>query len=98
MSETVCLNLSDLESDKYAVIDFYKRQIEAFRYMKKEIERVPWADAKYDQLVDAMNAIGYALSEAIQRISNGSEVYAISDLIPLANEYLSIASKFPRGL
>ena len=96
MSETVRIEINDLENERQAVIAFYKRQIEAFHSIKTAMEKVQWADANYDRAVDALNAIGYALSEILQSISNGNDVFVISELIPLAEEYLANERKFPR--
>ena len=82
------IDVNALESEKQSVIMFYKKQIESFRYIKKEAEGVQWADSKYDDFVDSMNIIGEALSQMLQAITNGSDVYVISDILPLANEYL----------
>ena len=90
------IDVNALESEKQSVIMFYKKQIESFRYIKKEAEGVQWADSKYDDFVDSMNIIGEALSQMLQAITNGSDVYVISDILPLANEYLENERKFPR--
>lgn len=90
------IDMNALESEKQTVIMFYKKQVEAFRYIKREIEKVQWADANYDELVSSMNEIGKALSSIIQTISNGSDVYIIDELLPLAREYLENEKRFPR--
>ncbi len=90
------IEINALESEKQTVIMFYKKQVEAFRTIKREAERVEWADSKYDEFVDSMNLIGSALSTLLQTITNGSDVYVISDLLPLAREYLENERKFPK--
>ena len=90
------IDVNALESEKQTVIAFYKKQVEAFRNIKKEAEGVQWADANYDEFVSSMNIIGGALSKILHTISNGSDVYAISDILPLAREYLENERKFPR--
>jgi uncharacterized protein YjgD (DUF1641 family) len=94
--DTVKIDLNALEAEKHTVISVYKRQLEAFRYIKKELEKVEWADEKYDELIDSMNVIGQALSSALQTLSNGHDVRVISALIPLANRYLENEKQFPR--
>lgn len=90
------IDVNSLEQEKQAVIMFYKKQIEAFRYIKKEAERVQWADSNYDEFVSSMNMIGDALSAMLQSITNGSDVYVISDVLPLAREYLDNERRFPK--
>ncbi|MBO5357357.1 MAG: hypothetical protein J6A53_00360 [Clostridia bacterium] len=90
------IEINALESEKQTVIMFYKKQVEAFRAIKREAERVEWADSKYDEFVDSMNLIGSTLSTLLQTITNGSDVYVISDLLPLAREYLENERKFPK--
>jgi len=90
------IDVNSLEQEKQAVIMFYKKQIEAFRYIKKEAERVQWADSNYDEFVSSMNMIGDALSTMLQSITNGSDVYVISDVLPLAREYLDNERRFPK--
>ena len=90
------IDVNSLEQEKQAVIMFYKKQIEAFCYIKKEAERVQWADSNYDEFVSSMNMIGDALSTMLQSITNGSDVYVISDVLPLAREYLDNERQFPK--
>jgi len=85
-----------MENEKNAVIFTYKRQLNAFHHIKKEIEKIQWEDANYDALIEQMNAIGKELAKALQLITNGDDVYAISDVIPLATKYLQHAEKFPQ--
>ena len=73
-----------------------KKQVEAFRRIKKEAEKVQWADANYDEFVTTMNIIGQALCNILGTISNGTDVYVISELLPLARAYLENERKFPR--
>ncbi len=90
------IDINSLESEKQTVIMFYKKQVEAFRNIKREAEKVQWADSKYDEFVSSMNTIGSTLSTLLQTITNGSDVYVISDLLPLAREYLENERKFPK--
>lgn len=90
------ININALENEKQNVIMFYKKQIEAFRNIKKEAEKVQWADSNYDDFVSSMNIIGSALSQMLQAITNGTDVYIISDVLPLAREYLENERKFPK--
>ena len=62
---------------------------------KKEAENVEWSDIKYDEFVETMNSIGSTLSRLFQTITNGSDVYVISELLPIAREYLQNERKFP---
>ena len=94
--EEVEININALESEKQSVIMFYKKQIEAFRSIKREAEKVQWADSNYDDFVSSMNIIGSALSQMLQAITNGTDVYVISDILPLAREYLDNERKFPK--
>lgn len=89
------INLKALEGESVAVIRFFKKQLDSFGYIKKEIERVQWSDIKYDELVDCMNEIGSVLSEIFQVITNGTDVYVISELVLLAQKYLENENKFP---
>ncbi|MBQ8408363.1 MAG: hypothetical protein IJY39_05805 [Clostridia bacterium] len=93
---TVKIEMNALEAEKHTVISVYKRQLEAFRYIKKELEGVQWSDANYDRLIDSINAIGQALSATLQALTNGDDVFVISELIPLAEEYLEHEKRFPR--
>ena len=89
------IEIDAIENEKQSVIMFYKKQVEAFRAIKKEAEKVEWADTNYDRFVESMNEIGSALSELLQTITNGNDVYVISELLPLAREYLENERKFP---
>ncbi|MBR2024194.1 MAG: hypothetical protein IKA02_00110 [Clostridia bacterium] len=92
----VSVEIRQLEMEKNEVIRFFKKQIETFRNVKKEIEKVQWNDARYDELVNAMNQIGMALSQGIQILTNGNKVYIIDDLLPLVEEYKALARQFPK--
>ncbi len=91
----VKIELNALENEKQALIAVFKRQLEAFRRIRKELEKVTWADARYDALIDSLNAIGHVLSSTFQTLTNGRDTYVISDLIPWATEYLNFERKFP---
>lgn len=92
----ISIDINDLELEKRAIINFYKRQIEAFRLIKKEVEKVEWSDANYDEFVNCMNVVGSSLAKIIQSLSNGTDVYLISELLVLANEYVELEKKFPK--
>lgn len=95
MDNTVKIDIGALESERLAVISTYKKQLEAFRYIKKELEKVRWADSKYDELIEKMNVIGRTLSEVLQKLTNGDDVYVIGDTIDFANQYLENEKRFP---
>lgn len=92
----VSVEIRQLEMEKSEVIRFFKKQIELFRNLKKEIERVQWNDQRYDELIIAINEIGMALSQGIQMLTNGNQVYAIDELLPLVEEYRALARQFPK--
>jgi hypothetical protein len=94
--DTVKIEMNALESEKRTVIRVYKRQLDAFRYIKKDLERIQWADEHYDQLIESINIISQTLSSTLQSLTNGDDVYIISDLIPMAEKYLEYEKKFPR--
>lgn len=90
------IDINALEGEKQTVIMFYKKQIEAFRHIKKEAEKVEWADSNYDEFVSSMNLIGDALCKMLNTITNGTDVYVISDIVPLARKYLENERRFPK--
>ncbi|MBQ7333210.1 MAG: hypothetical protein IJW38_02555 [Clostridia bacterium] len=90
------IDINALELERNEVLRFFKNQLEKFRQLKREIEKVQWTDSNYDAMVDAMNQIGSALTDAIGAITNGYDAYIIDDLIPLAKDYLSVAREFPK--
>ena len=90
------IDINALECEKQEIIQIYKRQVEAFRYIKKEAEKVQWADSKYDEFVNSMNEIGSILSRILGEITNGTDVYVISQLLPLARTYLDNERMFPK--
>lgn len=90
------IEINSLENEKQEIIRFYKKQVEAFRYLKKEIDNTQWYDANYDMLVTSMNEIGRALSNMLQTITNGHDVHIISEMIPLAQAYVENERKFPK--
>ena len=90
------IDVNALECEKQEIIRIYKKQVEAFRYIKKEAEKVQWADSKYDEFVNSMNEIGSILSKMLGEITNGDDVYVISQLIPLARTYLENERRFPK--
>lgn len=95
MISDVKINLDNLKSEKNNVIYIYKKQLDAFRYIKQQIERVQWYDDQYDRLIESLNIIGRTLSNALHTLTNGNEVYAIDDLTAYAERYLDNERKFP---
>lgn len=91
----VRIEMSGIESEKQALVVVFKRQLDAFHGIKKELEKVQWADSNYDALIDSMNDIGRTLSSTLQTLTNGYDIYVISNLVLLANEYLKFENKFP---
>ncbi len=90
------IDINALEMERNEILSFFKKQLEKYRQLKREIEKVEWTDSNYDAMVDAMNQIGSALTEAIGTLTNGYSAYIIDDLIPLAKDYIAIAREFPR--
>jgi hypothetical protein len=85
-----------LESEKREVIKMYKKQVEAYQQIKRYIEHAKWDDDRYDKLIDSLNIIGGALSNALHKLTNGDEVYVIDDLVWAAQKYLENKDKFPQ--
>ena len=90
------IDIKDLEAERDEILRFFKKQLEKYRGLKRDIEKAEWADSNYDALVDSMNAIGKALAQAILTITNGNDAYIIDELIPLAKDYISVATEFPK--
>ena len=90
------LNIRDLEDERDEILRFFKKQLEKFRYLKRDIEKSEWSDSNYDELIVSMNAIGKALSEAVLRLTNGDNAYIIDELLPLAKSYVAVADAFPK--
>ena len=91
MANMVHINMRDLEYEAMTVVKFYEKQQEAFRVIKKAAENVQWADANYDAFVDSMNIIGMELS----KITDGDEVYMITELLQRGKDYLENEKMFP---
>ena len=94
MSEWVKLNKPDMIAEKNAVIEVFKKNTEAFSYLKKQIENVRWADPRYDELINRMNETVKILCDALETLTNGRDVFAISELEPLIDEYTRLKNKF----
>ena len=90
------VEINQLEMQRQEILRIFKKQLEAFQGLKKEIERVEWADDKYDRLVTAINEIASAISQAIHKITNGNNTYAIDELLVLARNYVAVAREFPK--
>ena len=88
------IDIKWLESEEGEVLAFCKKQAESFYRLKREIEKVHWADERYNELVDSMNEVGKALSGILQTLSDEKWVYAISELFPLAEQYLEEEKRF----
>lgn len=95
MSDTVSIDIKFLEIQKHSVIDFFKKQIEAYGKIKRLIEKAEWVDARYDSLVTTLNVIGSTICDAINQLTNGNSVYIIDDVLDLANRYLQNENNFP---
>ena len=95
MYETIKADTAQLKNEEYAITRFLKEQINAFTNIKKIIERVQWADSRYDELIVSMNEIGVAISNLIQVLTNGRDVYILSELTVLLNQYTNLANSFP---
>ena len=90
------IEIEHLEQEKLAILAFYKKQIEAYRVLRQECEKVQWSDQNYDRFVESMNLIGHSLSKIIQSLSDGRDVYMISELLRLAKDYVDCAREFPK--
>ena len=90
------IDIKALENERDEILYFFKKQLEKYRALKKDIEKAEWADSNYDALIDSMNTIGKALSEAIVKLTNGYYAYILDDIIPLAKDYLAVAEEFPK--
>ena len=93
----ISIDISQLEMEKQEILRIFKKQLDSFRSLKKEVEKVEWADAKYDDLISSINEITRAVSQAIGEITNGYDTYAIDELLPLARDYVDIAREFPKS-
>ena len=93
----ISIDISQLEMEKQEILRVFKKQLDSFRSLKKEVEKVEWADAKYDDLVSSINEITRAITQAIGEITNGYYTYAIDELLPLAKDYVNIAREFPKS-
>lgn len=93
----ISIDISQLEMEKQEILRIFKKQLDSFRSLKKEVEKVEWADAKYDDLISSINEITRAISQAIGEITNGYDTYAIDELLPLARDYVDIAREFPKS-
>lgn len=96
MYETIKADTVQLKNEEAVVIRFLKEQINAFSSIKKTIENVQWADAKYDELIICMNVIGAEISDLIQMLTNGRDVYVLSELTVLIDQYTKLENSFPR--
>ena len=92
----ISVDIEDLEREQRLIINFYKKQIEEFTLIKKECEKVEWSDKNYDEFVLSMNIVAQALSKLLQSITNGQNVYIVSELLNLANKYVENVKKFPK--
>lgn len=96
MNDDIKFNINDLENEKREIVRMYKKQVESYQQMKKYIEHAKWDDERYDTLIESLNIIGGALSDALHNLTNGSDVYIIDDLVGVAQQYLENSRKFPR--
>ena len=95
MDNMVHMNMRELELEEMDIIQFYKRQLDAYHRIKKEAEKVQWADARYDAFVSSMNAIGKELAALLQSLSDGDNVYILTELMQFGKDYLENERKFP---
>lgn len=93
----ISIDISQLEMEKQEILYIFKEQLDSFRSLKKEVEKVEWADARYDNLVSSINEITRVISQAICEITNGYDTYVIDELLPLAKDYIDIAREFPKS-
>lgn len=91
----VKVDLDNLKREEREILVFFKKQVEEFQELKKICEKVEWNDALYNQFIDSMNAIGKALSTIIQTITNGKDVYLITEFMPYLQNFLEMAKSFP---
>ncbi len=96
MNSDVKISISSLESEKNTIIATYKKQIEEFQHLKSRLENVEWYDEQYDRLIEHLNRIASAISDALHTLTNGREVYAINDVLYYAERYLDNETKFPK--
>ena len=93
----VKLNISDLEAERRTIIMIYKKQLESYYQIKKQIENARWDDERYDRTIDSLNTIGRALLDGLEKLTNGNEVYAIDEVILASKKYLENKSRFPKA-
>ena len=90
------VDIDSLKKEEREIFNFFKKQISEFQEIKKACEKVEWNDELYDSFIESMNIIGKTISQIIQCLTNGRDVYLISEFIPYLNNYLETAKKFPR--
>lgn len=96
MNEKIKADNIELKNEASNIIHFLNKQIDAFTSIKKIIENIQWADSKYDNLIICMNDIGSSISNLIQELTNGRDVYILSELMVLLDQYIDLASDFPK--
>lgn len=96
MIEDIKLNISTVETEKTEIIKIYKTLLDDYRQIKRYVERANWNDEKYYYLVESLNTIGKALSNALNTLTNGNDVYIIDDLIFWTDKYLENKNNFPQ--
>lgn len=96
MIEDIKLNISTVETEKTEIIKIYKTLLDDYRQIKRYVERANWNDEKYYYLVESLNTIGKALSNALHTLTNGNDVYIIDDLIFWTDKYLENKNNFPQ--
>ena len=87
--------IEDLIREEREWFTFLKKQINEFCDIKRACENVAWDDELYNQFVVSMNEIGKALSTIIQTMTNGRDVFLITEFIPFLNDYLETGKEFP---
>lgn len=90
------VNINNLIKEEREILAFFKKQISEFQEVKVACEKVEWNDELYNQFIQTMNVIGQSLSQIIQCLTNGRDVFLITEFIPYLNQYLEVAKKFPK--
>ena len=90
------VNINNLIKEEREILAFFKKQISEFQEVKAACEKVEWNDELYNQFIQTMNVIGQSLSRIIQCLTNGRDVFLITEFIPYLNQYLEVAKKFPK--
>lgn len=88
-------DVNKLKAEEREVIQFFKNQIKTLTELKRACEKVQWNDQLYDSFVLTITEINRTFVDMLQTLTNGTDVYLISEFIPYLKEYLKFAKKFP---